>query len=267
LTRFSVITPTFNRLQIVRRAIDSGLHFALEVGDCEVVVIDDASYDGTVDMIRSVYARELESGLLKLVTRPSNGGSTAAKSDGAQRASGDWLVFLDSDDELLPEASISVPAFIESHPHAPVFFFRCTDQEGRFVGIGAPQSSLDLTALLTEGTPGECLTVVSRKACLEFPPDGDPLGFEFLSVLRIVRAYGAAMLSDSVARRYHMDGSDRLTSRVGNLRRAKHLVLGFNRMVGEFGTAMPVQHRLRIYFKIACYGAIAMWNFARASLK
>src|SRR5262245_35539999 len=242
--RFSVITPTYNRQQIVQRAIESGLDFVRAVGDSEIVVIDDASSDGTVGMVRSIYERELNSGLLKLVIRERNGGSTAAKSDGAKQARGDWLVYLDSDDELLPEAAVSIPAFIQSHIEAPVFLFRCVDQNHRPVGSHVSPRSLTLADLLTEGTPGECLTVVSRKASLEFAPDGDPLGFEFLSVLRIVRAHGPAALSDSIVRRYHTEGSDRLTSRAGNLRRAQHLVRGFHRMLTEFGSAMPLRYRL-----------------------
>jgi glycosyltransferase involved in cell wall biosynthesis len=259
--RFSVITPTFNRQQIVRRAIESGLEFVRAVGDSEVVVIDDASSDGTVGMIRSIYERELSSGLLKLVTREKNGGSTAAKSDGARQARGDWLIFLDSDDELLPEASAAIPAFIHSHPDAPVFLFRCIDQNQRMIGSPASPRSLALVDLLTAGTPGECLPVISRKAFLEFTPDGDPLGFEFLSVLRIVKAHGPAMLSDSIARRYHTDGNDRLTSRAGNLRRADHLVRGFHRMLSEFGPAMPLRYRLGIYLRMGCYRAIALCGF------
>jgi glycosyltransferase involved in cell wall biosynthesis len=260
--RFSVITPTFNRQQIVRRAIESGLEFVRAVGDSEVVVIDDASSDDTVEMIRNTYARELDSGLLKLVTREKNGGSTAAKSDGARQARGDLLIFLDSDDELLPEAATAIPAFVKSHADAPVFFFRCIDQNQQMIGSHASPRALTLVELLTAGTPGECLPVISRKSFLEFTPDGDPLGFEFLSVLRIVRAHGPAMLSDSVVRRYHTEGNDRLTSRAGNLRRANHLVLGFRNMLTEFGSAMPLRYRLGIYLRMGCYRAIALCGFA-----
>src|SRR5262245_8079190 len=85
--RFSVISPTFNRSMIVKRAIDSG--FRAASWRQRNVVVDDASSDRTVDMLREDYGEELDSGLLKLVTRTSNGGSTAAKWDGTRQAKGD----------------------------------------------------------------------------------------------------------------------------------------------------------------------------------
>ena len=87
--QFSVITPTFDRCAIVRRAVDSALTFARKAGDSGIVVVDNAPSDGTVDMLRSTYAREIYDGLLKIVVRGNNGGSTAAKSDGGHEAKGD----------------------------------------------------------------------------------------------------------------------------------------------------------------------------------
>lgn len=267
MTRFSVVTPTYNRRSIVPRAIDSSLAFARAVGDSEVIVIDDASQDGTADMIRSAYAQDLVSGTLKLVERQTNGGSTVAKSDGARRASGEWLIFLDSDDQLLPEASSSIPAFVATHSSAPVFFFRCVDQEGRPIGPPVPPRPLSFSDFVSDlpffATPGECLPVISRLAFLEFPSDKDALGFELMSAIRILRKHGPAMLSDDIARIYHMDGSDRLTSRAGNLRRADQLVRGFSRMLHEFGPMMPLRQRMKIHLRIVCYGAVAACGFGR----
>lgn len=254
---FSIITPTFNRRDVVRRSIDSGLQFVRVVGDSEIVVIDDASADGTVGMLREHYAREIGDGLIKLVARTTNGGSTVAKSDGARNAAGDWLVFLDSDDELLPEAATAMPNFIGAHGDAKVFFFRCSDPTGRLIGPPMAPQPLSLRYLLTTGTPGECFPVLSRTAFLKSPADNDPLGFEFLSTLRVVRAFGPAMLSDSVTRRYYTSHHDRLTSRLGNFRRARGLVVGLGTTLREFGAIIPLRKRLGILIRIACYGAIA----------
>jgi glycosyltransferase involved in cell wall biosynthesis len=261
--RFSVITPTFNRGATVSRAIDSSLAFARAVGACEVIVIDDASLDGTAEMVRNSYAKELKAGILKLLGRSQNGGSTVAKTQGARHASGDWLVFIDDDDELVPEASITLPAFANEHNDSPVLLFRCVDQIGNLVGPPVPPSALDFDHLLTRGTPGECLPVVARTAFLEFPSENDVPAYEFLAILRIVRAHGPAMLSDAVARRYHMEGSDRLTSRAGNLRRARQHAEGFRRMYREFGSMMPMQKRIGIQLRIFCYSLVAACGIGR----
>ena len=257
--RFSIVTPTFNRRAIVARAIDSALPLVRAFPGSEIVAVDDASRDGTVEMLQGAYARELTEGLLKLVVRPQNGGSTAAKADGARSASGDWLVFLDSDDELLPEATTAMPAFIAAYRETPVFFFRCIDQAGRLIGPLVLPRALSLTDLLSVGTPGECLPVISRPAFVRFPPDNDPAAFEFLSTLRVVQAYGPAMLSDAIARRYYTEHEDRLTSRSGNLRRVKKHVEGFRRTLREFGALMPLRKRAAILVRIFCYSLIGFF--------
>jgi glycosyltransferase involved in cell wall biosynthesis len=261
--RFSVITATYNRRTLLQRALKSALEFVRIVGDSEIVVVDDASQDGTVDMIRTVYATELKSALLKLVERRVNGGSTAAKSDGAKRAGGDWLIFLDSDDELLPEAATFIPDFIDAHSDAKLFFFRCVDQDNHPIGPQKPPTRLSFAGLLNAGTPGECLPVTSRSAFLEYPSDNDPLAYEFMALLRIARANGYAMLSDSIVRRYHTEGADRLTSIAGNLRRARRHAEGFKRMLREFGPAMSPGQRRKILIRIFCYRAIAACGISR----
>ena len=259
--RFSVVTATFNREKIVSRAIDSALKFVSSVGDSEIVVVDDASQDNSVDMIRTNYAAELQSGLLKLVERQINGGSTAAKSDGAKTASGDWIIFLDSDDELLPEAAKVIPDFIATDKNPKLFFFRVIDQSGRLVGPPWPPTKMPLLKLLNEGLPGECLPVADRVAFLEHPSETDPMAYEMMAYLRITRSHGYALVSELAARCYHMDGSDRITSRAGNLRRVRKHIAGFERMFEEFGGVMTLRHRWRLLIRLWCYRAAAVCRF------
>lgn len=63
--------------------------------DCEIVVVDDASHDETP----SVMANYPE---VKFLTLPQNGGPSVARNAGFAAASGDWLVVLDADDDMVP---------------------------------------------------------------------------------------------------------------------------------------------------------------------
>ena len=148
---FSIVIPTFQRRQIVRASIGTALAFARATSDSEVIVVDDASSDGTVEMIRAAYTREIESGLLVVVQRVTNGGAMAAKNAGARSARGDWLIFLDSDDQLLPIASQAITAFAARYKTTPVLFFRCQDEAGYLVGPAASAGPLDLDTLLRRG--------------------------------------------------------------------------------------------------------------------
>ncbi len=258
---FSIIIPTFERRQLLPQSVDSAIAFAQAVGETEVVVVDDASQDDTVEMVRKRYAPQLAAGLINLVERPINGGVAAARNDGARIARGDWLIFLDSDDQLLPIASQAIPAFAAQHKTAPILIFRCQDESGNLIGPPAMSAPLDLDRLLGRGLPGECLPVVSRAAFLAHPYDEDLRGFEYLAYLRMVQRQGPAMLSESVARRYATTGADRLSTLAGRLRRADLIARGFARMRAEFGSKLGLRQQAALALRIVCYRLAAIVGF------
>jgi glycosyltransferase involved in cell wall biosynthesis len=94
---FSVVVTTYNRERIVRRCIDSCLVQSFE--DLEVVVVDDASVDGTVAALESY-----EDSRLRVVAHDRNQGINPARHTGTAAARGEWIVVVDSDWELLPNA-------------------------------------------------------------------------------------------------------------------------------------------------------------------
>jgi len=67
----------------------------------ECIVIDDGSSDGTADLVAAAAADDPR---IVLIRRASNGGVSAARNDGQAVARGDWLMFVDADDRLLPGA-------------------------------------------------------------------------------------------------------------------------------------------------------------------
>lgn len=91
---YTVVIPTFNRAGTIQTAVRSGL----DQGLVEVVVVDDGSTDDTVDVLEAI-----DDARLRVLARPHEG-RCAARNTGAHEASCAWLVFLDSDDVLLPGA-------------------------------------------------------------------------------------------------------------------------------------------------------------------
>ncbi len=89
----SVIIPTFNRCDLTSRAITSVLH-QTRLPD-EILIIDDGSIDSTPETLPGQFPETR-------YIRQENGGVSAARNRGIQEAGGDWLAFLDSDDEWLP---------------------------------------------------------------------------------------------------------------------------------------------------------------------
>jgi len=103
----SVIIPTFNREQTLPRALRSVLG---QTGVAfEILVIDDGSQDNTADLVR----RDFPSADYFYQTRQ---GPAAARNRGLQAARGEWIAFLDSDDEWLPEKLKTQLEFFRDHP-------------------------------------------------------------------------------------------------------------------------------------------------------
>ncbi len=95
--QISVIIPTFNRVSVLARALESVLNQSgFTVGSSmEVIVIDDGSTDGTLDLLANNYH------YIKVLSQP-NLGVSAARNAGLAVAKGEWIALLDSDDEWLP---------------------------------------------------------------------------------------------------------------------------------------------------------------------
>ncbi len=91
----SVCIPTYNRKDYLRETLNS--IFAQTYKDYEIIVVDDGSTDGTEDMIK-----ELDFPVI--YHRQENSGDAAARNKLLQLARGRYILFIDSDDLLLPDA-------------------------------------------------------------------------------------------------------------------------------------------------------------------
>jgi glycosyltransferase involved in cell wall biosynthesis len=105
--RVSVIIPTYNRAQLLSEALESAL--SQTYADVEVIVVDDGSTD-TTDRVLSEYANRV------VCIRQQNAGPPAARNAGLRVCSGEFVVFLDSDDLLLPQKVELQVAYLRIRP-------------------------------------------------------------------------------------------------------------------------------------------------------
>jgi len=96
MTNFSVIITSHNQAQFIRDAVDSAL--AQTYSDKEIIVVDDASSDGSQSIL------EQYGDAIRLVKVEKNVGASRARNVGIGIATGGFLVFLDGDDLLVPWA-------------------------------------------------------------------------------------------------------------------------------------------------------------------
>jgi len=114
MPKVSVIIPTYNRLPMLREAVNSVLKQDFE--DFELIVVDDGSKDGTAEEIKRYGGR------VRLLQHPENRGVSAARNKGILHARGKYVAFLDSDD-LWVKGKLKIQAtFLDENPHYPLCY-------------------------------------------------------------------------------------------------------------------------------------------------
>ena len=92
----NVVIPTYNRAEIIGRAIRSVQAQTFE--DWELIVVDDASEDETEEVVAA-----FEDTRIRYIQHVENRGGAAARNTGIRNSRGEYIAFLDSDDEWLPQ--------------------------------------------------------------------------------------------------------------------------------------------------------------------
>src|SRR5258706_1293880 len=123
--KVSVIIPTFERVALLREAVESAL--AQTHPDLEVVVVDDGSSDGTPELVAGIAARDAR----VRYERQPNAGAAAARNTGLAASSGDFVAFLDSDDSWAPWHLSLMLAGLERYPEAGLIW-----SDTDFVDVG-----------------------------------------------------------------------------------------------------------------------------------
>jgi len=91
----SVVIATFNRREKLKRALESVFNQTLK--DIEIIVVDNASVDGTEDFVKSIQDQRI-----CYVKHDTNKGGPAARNTGIKKAKADLIALLDDDDEWFP---------------------------------------------------------------------------------------------------------------------------------------------------------------------
>jgi len=210
----TVVIPTFNRASIVVRAIRSVLGQTCQ--DWELIVVDDGSTDGTEQVVRGFSDKRIT-----YIRHDRNLGGGAARNTGIRHAQGEYVAFLDSDDEWLPEKlQKELEVFRSSDPVVGLVYTgkMMLDETGRVLEIRMPtKSGWVYEALLDANFIGSCSRVTVKKQALE-----RVAGFDETLVahqdwdlwLRVARVSRIASVPNCLVKRYM--GSDQVT---GSLRR------------------------------------------------
>src|SRR5208282_4080287 len=112
--RVTVVIAAYNAESYLRETIESVL--AQRLQDIEVIVVDDGSTDGTLEILRAFSDHRLT------VLRQRNSGVSAARNAGLAAARAPYIFFLDADDMLVPDALYRMVSTLDARPQRVACF-------------------------------------------------------------------------------------------------------------------------------------------------
>jgi glycosyltransferase involved in cell wall biosynthesis len=165
MPQVSVVIPTFNRANLLPTAIRSVLNQTFQ--DFEILLVDDGSSDTTPEIVKS-----FDDARLQYIRHAEPRGGAAARNTGILHSSGEYVAFLDDDDEWYPhKLSRQMEVMLRSEPKVAAVYSGYVMVEratGRICGRKTPNSKGNLSAELLASNPiGGTSCMLVRKKCLE----------------------------------------------------------------------------------------------------
>lgn len=238
----SIIVPTYNRADYIGRAVQSIL--GQTYGSYEIIIVDDGSTDHTQSVVRKLEEKEKR---IRYIRSEQNQGAAYARNIGMQKAKYDYIAFLDSDDEWLPDKlELQMKKMLDSSEETGLIFCRMSgvsrDGQNRFV---YPDQSIEKDILEGKifsrllkanviGTP----SILVRRKCME-EVGGFKESLECLEdwewVLRIAKHWLVGFVDEILVEVHKLAGSVSMNV-VGYLIARCYLVSLYRKEMSEFGS-------------------------------
>lgn len=248
----SIITPTYNRKNIIDISILSSLKLVSKING-EVIVIDDCSTDGTSEHLKKKYRKWIVLKKLKIYKLPKNLGVIAARNYGFKKAQFNWLVLMDSDDNFVKKISNKFKSALYKLKDYDLIFFRCRNALSKeLIGPNALEGDLSFLDLLNKGTPGECLPVIKKSKLPDNGFEGSRVGGEGNAYCEILFAGRRSYLSNLIVREYNTLGNDRLCNNRVRMKNSEHL-LKYHLTSLKFFNFMMLNKKIKVILSIIFY--------------
>jgi len=200
----SVIILTYNRAPVLGRAIKSV--FGQSYQDFELIVVDGCSTDNTEEIVKS-----FEDERIKYIKQGANRGISDARNIGIRSSKGDYIGFLDDDDEWLPNKLEMQVDLLDRLPEDyGVVYSGCrTEQDGKIVGEYYPAYQGDVYyQMLRQGFIGTS-TILIKRSCFRvagFFDEELPSCEDWDMWIRLAKDYKFEYVPDILAV-YHIHGN------------------------------------------------------------
>lgn len=209
----SVVIPTYNRADLLARAIESVLHQTYS--DFELIVVDDGSTDSTREVVRAFVDRDPR---VIYLHQQNSGGAASPKNNAFAHCKGEYIAYLDHDDEWLPEKLEKQLAFFGDQDSARrIGLVSCNvlivNQSKGMTGVHKMFKYRTIRDLLLEGGNyafSNSSIMIPRKVVEEVGPRDESLKlFEDQDIfIRIASAGYMFDFVDDVLIKYYIDDSN-----------------------------------------------------------
>lgn len=240
----SVIIPTYNRPEYVKRAVESVM--AQTYGDWELIVVDDGCPTGRISKIIQSYQEKDRR--IRCVRQP-NGGVNRARNTGIRMSFGKYVAFLDDDDQWAPEKLQKQVHFMELHPEIGLCYARLAIV--RFTN-GTKDDSKTLPKGLATGFEellyGDWIatsTFMIRRSCLDSVDWFDPrypIAQDYDLLIRFVQKWKVGALPDALAFTVKDDRARSSTDLVKSSINAMEVLQNLE-LTADYAQYRPLVHR------------------------
>ena len=245
----SIVTPTFNRAHLLPRVWASIVRQTET--NFEWIVVDDGSSDDTQEVVLGFNDPRIH------YVHQDNRGVNEARNHGDSKVRADYVVHLDSDDELLNETTLAemLSEVRAAHPKVAWVGFTVVDAEGRtaFSHLPAERIEVDYVDQVCGRTMQGEFFRIYRRSVAEIATWPHYRGLLSLRYWRIAR-HRPGLMINRPARIYHQDADDRLTGAAAAIERAGDMAAAHTELISEHKAA----------WKRHCPCQIGKYHFYRA---
>lgn len=224
MRKVSIVVPTYKRNKYIIRALDSIL--MQDYPDIEIIVVDDNG-EGTEDQLATQDSlnKYIENNQIRYIRNPINVGGAIARNNGIEQSTGEYITFLDDDDEYLPgKISIQVRAIEENGWDLCVMDGETYNNKGEMlshktqpIDNGMSQEEI-LKAHITKHITGTNVFMFRREALLRIGMfDQISAGQEFMLMQKAITNHLKIGVIHEVYVHFHMDGQERISTRLSKI--------------------------------------------------
>lgn len=197
----SVITPVYNVEKYLNRTLDSV--FRQTYKDIEIILVDDRSTDSSAEIIKNIQKKHPE---VVYYLQPKNMGAGYARNKALELARGQYVAFLDSDDEWLPEKTVKQLNLMKK-TKSPFSYgaIEMIDEDDHVIkGKRSVKESLDYKFLLSNTMIATSTVIVDRRVLGDFRMHLRRGGQDYATWLKLLRSGTVACGINEVVTRYRV---------------------------------------------------------------